>query len=105
VTPEYDVSSNAITRAMLYGLGEDQGQLVKLLQHFAHNAAIVTHPEGNRRYGGYVLDMDELCIYSISKLRHGAVCPDCHGTKVHRQYDQHQWVDVPCQTCQGGHFG
>jgi hypothetical protein len=95
----YDVSSNAITQAMLYGLGEDPEQLVKLLATFARSAAIVTHPQGNRRYGGYVLDIDGPRIYGIAKFRRERVCPDCHGTRTHRHHDGHQWADVPCQAC------
>lgn len=95
----YDVSSNAITQAMLLDLGEDPEKLVTMLASFARSSAIVTHPQGNRRYGGYVLDIEGPRIYGIAKYRKGPVCRDCHGTGNHRQYDGGHWHDVPCQSC------
>jgi hypothetical protein len=85
---------------MRLGLGEDADTLIALLAMFARRSAIVTHPRGTRRYGGYVLDVEGLRIYGISRLEdHRSVCPDCHGLGRHRMHDDCRWIEIPCQTC------
>lgn len=99
----YDVSSNALTQAMALGLGEDPERLVSLLADFARRSAIATHRHGNRRYGGYVLEVDGPRIYGIAKYQSNAiVCKDCYGTRIHRMRDGVRWVEVPCQSCMEG---
>lgn len=96
----FDVSSNAITQAMLFGLGEDPESLVSLIAMFARRSARVTHPYGNRRYGGYVLDVEGPRVYGLFKYDANPVCPDCHGTGKHHMRDHGRWIDVPCQNPQ-----
>jgi hypothetical protein len=99
----YDVSSQALTQAMELGLGDSPPELIQLLGDFARRSAIVTHTEGNRRYGGFVLDIDGSRIYGIAKLRRDqAVCFDCYGTGTHHMKDGPEWIEVPCQTCMEG---
>lgn len=97
----YDVATTAVSQAMELGLGDDPEQLVDLLAQFARRSAIVTHPRGNRRYGGYVLDVSGPRIYGVYAYDNRRVCRDCHGTRRHRMRDGGRWVDVPCQACIG----
>lgn len=99
----YDVSSTALLQAIGLGFDEDVEDLVVTLSAFAHRSAKVTHPRGNRRYGGYVLDVEDERIYGIYKFdERASVCTDCHGTRRHRMRDGRRWVEVPCQTCTEG---
>jgi len=93
----FDVSSTAVLHAMHMGLGEDPEQLVSLLSNFARHSTRVTHPKGNRRYGGYVLDVNGPRVYDVAKFDGRPVCQDCHGTGKHQMRDRGRWVDVPCQ--------
>ena len=97
----FDVSLDAVNQAMSLGLGEDTDDLVSLIANFARSSALVTHPKGNHRYGGYILEIDGMLVYKIAKFNSSVVCPECHGTGMHHQRDSGRWVDVPCQnpTC------
>jgi len=96
----YDVSTTALLQAQSLGLGEDLAELADLLAGFTRHSAIITHDLGNRRYGGYVLDVSEDRIYGIAKVdEDAAVCADCYGTGIHRMTDGDGWVEVPCQSC------
>jgi hypothetical protein len=96
----YEISTHALHQARALGLGLARDELTTLLIEFAEKAAIVTHPKGTRRFGGYVLDMDDTKVYGIAQLEAGVwVCPDCHGTQQHRMLDGVRWIDVNCQTC------
>lgn len=94
----FDVALTAINQAARLGLGTDADEITSLLGQFARRAALVTHPKGNRRYGGYVLRVEGPRVYSVAEYAPGEwVCPDCHGTGKHHQYDEGRWIDVPCQ--------
>ena len=100
----FDVASTAVYQAMDYGLGSDPEEIVSLIGEFARHSARVTHPQGNRRYGGYVLDVDGTRIYGLAKFDGQPVCPDCYGTGLLRQKVRGEWIDVPCKNpqCQDG---
>jgi hypothetical protein len=101
---DYEVAHTAVAQAAELGLEGTRQQLRELLAGFALKSAIITHPLGTRRYGGYVLDIEEGRVYGIYKLHEGAVvCHDCHGTRRHHMHDQDTgWVEVPCQSCKEG---
>jgi hypothetical protein len=90
---EYRLS--VLCRLQCRRLGVDEA----LLPGFAHLAARVTHPGGEYRYGDYVLDIDGDTILSIAPYSQQPICPDCHGTGMHRQAG----TDIPCQhpNCSG----
>lgn len=95
-----EITVHALNQARALGLGLDREDLVRLLAEFAQKAAIVTHPDGTRRFGGYVLDMDDHSVYGIFQLESGVwICPDCHGTQQHLMRDGKAWIEVPCQNC------
>jgi hypothetical protein len=99
------VTERAIDQGFALGLPGDRGKVASLLQFFSERAALVTHPHGNRRYGGYVLDIDLSTgvirgVYQYDDYGF-AVCSDCFGTGKHDQYDsiESRWVRVPCAAC------
>jgi len=96
----FEISSTAIQRAMEFGLGTDPEALVTLIANFARHSAITTHPEGNRRYGGYVLDIRDFKVYTLEHYNPDRpVCPECHGTGHHRRRDGRAWAYVSCSLC------
>jgi hypothetical protein len=99
----YDVSTTAQLQAQSLGLGDDLAELADLLAGFARHSAIITHELGNRRFGGYVLDMHEGRIYGIDTVYEAdTVCKDSYGTGIHRMTEGDSWVEVPCQSCKEG---
>ncbi len=93
------ISEKAIAEAIGLGLHYVCDDVRGLLRGFAKDAAIVTHPRGNRRYGGYVLEVDENVVHGIAQFEPGYVCNDCHGVGFHRIVDRSKVHNVPCQSC------
>jgi hypothetical protein len=98
--PVVHVSDLAEKQARDYGLHLSGENLTRLLIRFVEESAIVTHKLGNRRYGDYVLDVEDETLYGIYKYIPGRYsCPDCYGVGFHKMRNGRGWTNVPCQNC------
>mgnify|MGYP000739160602 CR=1 FL=1 len=85
------LSDGVIQQGINLGIGRTESEVDKALRSAARSSAIVTHPEGNRRYYDLVLDIEDNVLYSVSKYtgsRPQAVhngCFDCGGSGVQKQ--------------------
>jgi hypothetical protein len=61
----YDVSEIAVQQAKELGLG---GDLIKRLQRMAMRSAPFTHPEGNRRFDAFVLQVSDSTVVAINRI-------------------------------------
>ena len=98
----YDpVASTALDQAVALGLATDRAGAYDVLLDFYDRAALVTHPHGSLRYGGYVLDIDGDDILGVYRFDDAEVCPECHGSGKLTQYDLYagKKVRVPCYQC------
>lgn len=102
----FEVSQFAQTRAVELGILEDMAGQV---QNMARLAAPVTHPMFNRRYGDFVLWIDEAGVvqdlarieanYSEYMEAHinplAEECDLCDGTMLARVYEEVDGVETP----------
>ena len=89
-----NIDPRAMAQARDFGLSSEH------LRQFASRAAIVTHSEGNRRFGGYVMWVEDDTIWSIDLFdKRMDVCDDCHGLGFHQMTEGGLVRMIRCQVC------
>lgn len=111
---QYWVSNVAIRQAQELGLvqssvGDDRGPTIKKLAEMAKLSAIVTHPMGNRRFGDWVLQLNENKLESLARYEFTTQtdpnCPDCRGRGTVNVSEECSLCDGSgCQACNGMGF-
>lgn len=86
----------AVQGAMSYGLADNQEDALELLSWMLAQAAPVTHPQGNMRFGNFILEVEDGVLEDIYPLEHDW-CSSCYGTGVTEVPDG----TIPCQECPG----
>jgi hypothetical protein len=61
----YTVSEDAVRQAREIGLC---GEVAKRLARMAKRSAPLTHEEGNRRFGDFVLRVEDRCVVAVNRL-------------------------------------
>lgn len=91
---EWNVHDNAFRKAEYLGIayGDDVSAVLSMM---VSESAQTSHKRGNRRYGSFVLKVQDgkildVFIDDISK----AFCPDCFDSKVSKVWEQ-------CEVCEG----
>ena len=74
------------------------------LNHMANNSARFTHELGNRRYEGFVLDLQGDTVFSIARIEDKVCkCYTCKDTKKVSVFDECEHCEgVGCQQCDAG---
>jgi hypothetical protein len=109
----FRVSQAAVQAARDLGV---EGDVEAVLSDMARNSARVTHPDGNRRFEGWVLMVDGDRVVSVSRMNvtveeepegaefdpAAAGCAVCHGYKVVAVAEECAACDgVGCAACGG----
>lgn len=95
------ISGEAIEQAFDLALAPDREEAVRLLSGWVKQAAIATHPEGNRRYGDFILRVACNQLQSVFlDTPDQSYCGDCFGTGHVKVFDVEIGArNIPCQDC------